>query len=130
MSHKHSIRVYYEDTDFAGIVYHANYLKFIERARTELLISLGISQKKINLLNQGYFVVKKINANYLKPAYFEDDLTIISSFMDIKFTSFEISQQIFRKKVKIFQSRVLLAYLERGHLCKMPETLKKKLTRF
>ena len=100
MKHKHLIKVYYEDTDLAGIVYHANYFKFIERARTELLLSLDFSQKKIKSLNKGYFVVKKINANYLKPAFFEDKLTIISNFVDIKFTSFEISQDIFRKQEK------------------------------
>ena len=127
MNHKHSIRIYYEDTDLAGIVYHANYLKFVERARTELLISLDVSQKKIKMLNKGYFVVKKINANYLKSAFFEDELIIISRFEDIKFTSFEISQDIFRKKDKIFESKILLAYLEHGKLCKIPVDIKKKL---
>ena len=127
MKHKHLIKVYYEDTDLAGIVYHANYFKFIERARTELLLSLDFSQKKIKSLNKGYFVVKKINANYLKPAFFEDKLTIISNFVDIKFTSFEISQDIFRKQEKIFQARILLAYLENDKLCKIPEILKKKI---
>ena len=81
MKFEFKVRVYYEDTDFAGIVYHANYLKYIERARTNLLLSLGISQSKINLKKNGYFVVKKINADFLAPSFFEDELIVISNFI-------------------------------------------------
>ena len=124
MRFKYEVKIYYEDTDFAGIVYHANYFKFIERARTELLLSLGVSQKKINLKKGGYFVVKKIISDFLSPSFFEDNLVVISEFQKIKFTSFEINQDIFKGEEKIFKSKILLAYLENGKLSKIPEKIK------
>ena len=123
MKFEFKVRVYYEDTDFAGIVYHANYLKYIERARTNLLLSLGISQSKINLKKNGYFVVKKIDADFLAPSFFEDELIVISNFIKVKFTCFEMQQDIFRGSDKIFKSKILLAYLESGKLSKIPQIL-------
>lgn len=125
MRFKYKVKIYYEDTDFSGIVYHANYFKFIERARTELLLSLGVSQKKINLNKGGYFVVKKIISDFLGPSFFEDRLVVISEFQKIKFTSFEINQDIFKGEKKIFKSTIILAYLENGDLTQIPEKIKR-----
>ena len=74
----HNVKVYYEDTDSGGVVYYANYLKFLERARSEAIYSLGLSNKKLLEEHKALIIVKSCNINYLKPAKFEDNLKIIS----------------------------------------------------
>ena len=74
----HNIKVYYEDTDSGGVVYYANYLKFLERARTEALFSIGFSNKKIQEQFDSLIIVKSCNIEYKKPAHLEDELTIRS----------------------------------------------------
>ena len=74
----HTVKVYYEDTDSGGVVYYANYLKFLERARTEALVSLGFSNKKIKDEFGALIIVKSCNIEYKKPSYLEDELNIRS----------------------------------------------------
>ena len=74
--HSMDIRVYYEDTDLGGVVYYANYLRFIERARSEWIRDLGINQNKMRNEEQAVFVVTKLKADYLSPAHFDDMLTV------------------------------------------------------
>ena len=74
----HYIKVYYEDTDAEGVVYYANYLKFLERARTEAIFSLGLTNTKLLNEYETLIIVKSCNINYIKPAKFEDNLKIIS----------------------------------------------------
>ena len=89
------VRVYYEDTDVAGVVYYANYLKFMERARTEWLRSIGVDQTR--LLEEGLlFVILSTNVNFLKPARFNDMLTVTCEVIDHTRTSFSFTQEIFR----------------------------------
>ncbi len=76
MTHRFDLRVYYEDTDLAGIVYYANYLKFIERARTEFVRALGVDQTALKVGQGIVFAVRRVEAEYLLPAVFEDDLTV------------------------------------------------------
>ena len=76
MSHLFKLRVYYEDTDLAGIVYYANYLKFIERARSEWVRELGIDQRRIKEEDGMVFAVRRIEADYLAPAHFDDELEV------------------------------------------------------
>jgi acyl-CoA thioester hydrolase len=76
MTHTHPVRVYYEDTDAAGIVYYANYLKFAERARTEMLRDMGFDQKRIREEDDVAFAVRACNTEYLRPARFDDALTV------------------------------------------------------
>ena len=76
MSHTHAVRVYYEDTDLAGIVYYANYLKFIERARTEWIEALGVDQRELKARDGIVFAVRRIEADYLRPAKFADELAV------------------------------------------------------
>ena len=78
MSHSLSLRVYYEDTDLAGIVYYANYLKFIERARTEWVRGLGVDQGRLKTELGIVFAVRRIEADYLRPARFDDELVVIT----------------------------------------------------
>ena len=78
---QYKTRVYYEDTDAGGIVYYANYLKFIERARTEMIYTqLGLNHKQLKEKHDIIFVVKACNSKYLKPALFEDELIIVGLF--------------------------------------------------
>ncbi len=89
------IRVYYEDTDVAGLVYHANYLKFFERARSEWLRSLGVEQDKL-MQQDIIFAVSKIDIDYLKPARFNDQLVVVSKITKCGYASIIFEQQLFR----------------------------------
>ncbi|MEL0286380.1 MAG: YbgC/FadM family acyl-CoA thioesterase, partial [Paracoccaceae bacterium] len=78
MAHRFSLRVYYEDTDFGGIVYYANYLKFIERARSEWVRSLGLDQKTLKSERGVVFAVRHLEADYISPAKFDDILEVVT----------------------------------------------------
>ncbi len=86
----HKLKVYYEDTDSGGVVYYANYLKFLERARTEALYSIGYSNKKVKDDFESLIIVKSCNIEYKKSAYLEDELTIRSFVKSISKTSFSM----------------------------------------
>ena len=101
------IRVYYEDTDVGGVVYHSNYLNFCERARSEMFFSQG----KNPILNSGHFVASSLEANYVKPAFFADVLEVRTELLSLKFASFTLRQTIFREDEKIFEMKIKLAYL-------------------
>lgn len=77
--HRFDCRVYYEDTDMAGIVYHANFLKFIERGRSEWVAALGIDQRAMKEEAGQVFVVRRIEADYLAPAHYGDDLQVLTT---------------------------------------------------
>ena len=103
-----TIKVYYEDTDSGGVVYYANYLKFIERARTNLIFELGFSLKSLIEHYDCQFVVKNINCNYLKSAKLEEILSIHSKILKVKKASLELEQNIFRNNELIFKSQILI----------------------
>jgi acyl-CoA thioester hydrolase len=107
----HKIKVYYEDTDSGGVVYYANYLKFLERARTEALFSLGFSNKKIKQKFSSLIIVKSCNINYKKPSYLEDELTIRSFVKSITKTSFFMNQEIKKEDVVIVEAKVHLVFI-------------------
>ena len=93
---KYKLKVFYEDTDAGGVVYYANYLKFFERARTDAISNIGLSNKKL-LDEYGIFIiVKSCNVEYLKPAKLEDQLEIKSSIISTSNTSFRMKQKAFR----------------------------------
>lgn len=115
------IRVYYEDTDTGGIVYHSNYLNFCERARSETFFQKGLSPD----MPTGGFVVKKIIANYLKPAKLGDLLDVKSSLKQIKAASFILIQSVYKDDIKLFEAEIVLAYINReGHPQKIEDELK------
>ena len=90
------MRVYYEDTDSGGVVYYANYLKFMERARTERLRTLGFDQSELRS-NQGVlFTVHSVNAGFMRPAVYDDRLEVTADIMDCKRASMIFSQQVYR----------------------------------
>ena len=122
MKHRFDLRVYYEDTDFAGIVYYANYLKFIERARTEFMRSLGIDQNRFRVESGSVFAVRSLEAEYLKPAKFDDELTVITSLEDLSGARAVLKQDIVRNDDRLFSSRVVVACVaESGKPCRFPE---------
>jgi acyl-CoA thioester hydrolase len=120
----HKIKVYYEDTDSGGVVYYANYLKFLERARTEALVTLGFSNKKIKEEFGALIIVKSCNIDYKKPAYLEDKLSIRSFIKSITKTSFYMNQFISKKDVLIVEAKVHLVFVnEKGKPTKIPDSL-------
>ena len=121
------LRIYYEDTDLAGIVYYANYLKFIERARSEMLKEANVNQ--IDLIKRGYFfVVKSLKADYLKPAYFEDSLEVITEVAKIKGASIILQQSIFRSEKVLFEASIKLALLDKsGKAVRLPANIRQLL---
>ena len=122
--HTFKIKIYYEDTDSGGVVYYANYLKFIERARTNLIQDLGFTLQSLSKDYDSHFVVKNVNCDYIQPAKLEDELKIQSQFLKVKKASFQIEQNIFREKDMIFHSKVILVNINSsGKPIKIPETL-------
>ena len=109
---RYNCEVFYEDTDMGGRVYHANYLKFIERARSKLIESLNVDQRLLLLEEKKFFIVKNIVADYLIPAYFGDKLVICTTLVELKRASMILKQEILRDDQKLFKCNVRLAMLK------------------
>ena len=107
----HKLKVYYVDTDGGGVVYYANYLNFLERARTEALVSLGFSNKKIKDEFGALILVKSCTIDYKKSAYLEDELSIRSFVKSITKTSFFMNQFISRGEDMIVEAKVHLVFV-------------------
>ena len=101
------IRVYYEDTDTGGVVYHANYLNFCERARSELFFQENLSPKFEN----GHFVAVSIEAKYIKSAKLGDMLEVKTKRVNIKSASFTVLHEVFLEEVKLFEMTIRLGYI-------------------
>ena len=120
----HKLKVYYEDTDAGGIVYYANYLKFLERARTEALVTLGFNNKKIKEDFGSLILVKSCNIEYKKPAHLEDELNIRSFVKSTTKTSFFMNQLISRGEDLIVEAKIHLVFVNNeGKPMKIPEIL-------
>ena len=120
----HKVKVYYEDTDSGGVVYYANYLKFLERARTEALVSLGFSNKKIKDEFKALIIVKSCNIEYKKSAHLEDELNIRSFIKSITKTSFFMNQFISKGEELIVEAKVHLVFVNKnGKPIKIPGIL-------
>tara|TARA_B100000768_G_scaffold177570_1_gene191964 strand:+ start:481 stop:903 length:423 start_codon:yes stop_codon:yes gene_type:complete len=120
----HKLKVYYEDTDAGGVVYYANYLKFLERARTEALVSLGFSNKKIKKEFNALIIVKSCNVDYKKSTYLEDELSIRSFVKSVTKTSFFMNQFISRGDDLVVEAKVHLVFVNpQGKPIKIPEVL-------
>jgi len=120
----HKLKVYYEDTDSGGVVYYANYLKFLERARTEALFSIGFSNKKIQEEFDALIIVKSCNIEYKKSAFLEDELTIRSFVKSITKTSFFMNQIITKDEKIIVEAQVHLVFIDKnGKPIKIPEDI-------
>ena len=130
-SFNHKIKVYYEDTDAGGVVYYANYLKFLERARSEALSEVGLSNLKIKKDYGALIVVKSCNIEFNKSAHLEDQLKIKSFITSFSKTSFIMSQLIYRKKDNIVKSKVHLVFVnDKKKPIKIPEKILKSFKPF
>lgn len=112
----YSARVYYEDTDAGGVVYHARYLHFFERARTEYLRTFNFSQQELLVENKGAFVVKSMNIDYCFPAKLDDLLQIETLVTEIKGASIIFSQMIKRNELTLCRATVKVAYVDLGKM--------------
>lgn len=120
------VRVYYEDTDCGGIVYHSQYLNFCERARSEKFFSSNLMPQSSN----SGFVVKKIEADFKESAKLGDLLEVKSSLVKLKNSSFLLKQTIYKDNKEIFEALVLLAYIKEGKLSRIEDDIKKKIKLF
>ena len=122
-----NVKIYYEDTDTGGVVYYANYLKFLERARTEALFSIGFSNNKVKEDFNSLIVVKSCNIDYKKPSYLEDELTIRSFVKSITKTSFFMNQIITKNKEVIVEAQVHLVFIDKDNKpMKIPDQIYSK----
>ncbi len=125
MAHEFKCRVYYEDTDLAGIVYYANYLKFIERARTEWVREIGVDQVALKREHGIVFAVRRIEADYIAPAVFDDELIIATSALAVTGARIRLAQEVLRQEQHLFSSRVtLVALLDDGKPARIPQELR------
>tara|TARA_B100001027_G_scaffold208286_1_gene173434 strand:- start:1163 stop:1558 length:396 start_codon:yes stop_codon:yes gene_type:complete len=124
----YKLKVFYEDTDSGGVVYYANYLKFFERARTEAITEIGLSNKKLIEEYGIFIIVKSCNIVYKKPAKLEDQLEIKSNIILISKTSFKMRQRAYRDQELITDCEIHLVIVnKKGKPTKIPDILKKKL---
>lgn len=121
MPHQFTTRVYYEDTDLAGIVYYANYLKFIERARSEWVRELGIDQVALKRDQGLVFAVRRVEADYLSPAYFDDVIAVETTPTAVSPARITLRQDVFRTGTRLFTALVTLVCLDhRGRPQRLP----------
>ncbi len=126
-SHLFLTRVYYEDTDLAGIVYYANYLKFIERARSEWVRELGIDQTALKSDAGIVFAVRRVEADYISPARFDDELTVRTEFLSATPARLTMSQRVLRSNTLLFDAKVVLVALTtKGRPARLPAELRQK----
>ena len=128
-SYKFDVKIYYEDTDAGGVVYYANYLKFTERARSEMIYEvLGLKHKELKEKFNVIFVVTAINAKYLKSAKFEDNITVITNILKSSAVRLTLKQDIKIKDTILFTSEVELAVVKgNGSIQKLPKELLSKI---
>ncbi|MDA1283504.1 MAG: tol-pal system-associated acyl-CoA thioesterase [Proteobacteria bacterium] len=123
-----SIKIYYEDTDAEGVVYYANYLKFIERARTKMINACGTSLKILHTEHDCRFIVKICNLDYIKSANLEDILQVRTSLEKISNASFILNQNIFRNEDLILKAEIVIVCIDKHHKpSKIPNFLKEKI---
>ena len=120
----HNVKVYYEDTDAGGVVYYANYLKYLERARTEALSTIGLSNLQIKDKFGAQIIVKSCNIEYKKSAQLEDELKIRSFVKSVTKTSFYMNQIITNDETTIVEAQVHLVFVnEKNKPVKVPEII-------
>ena len=120
----HKLKVYYEDTDAGGVVYYANYLKYLERARTEALTTIGLSNLQIKEKFGALIIVKSCNIEYKNSAHLEDELSIRSFVKSVTKTSFFMNQFITKDKVSIVEAQVHLVFVnDKGKPIKVPDII-------
>ncbi|MCY4184776.1 MAG: YbgC/FadM family acyl-CoA thioesterase [Rhodobacteraceae bacterium] len=128
MKHEETYRVYYEDVDLAGIVYYANYLRFIERARTDMLRVRGINQSELRNQHGIVFVVRRVSADYISPLKFDDLATVKTEITRLTPVRIEINQILLVNQKRLFEAKIALACTDlNGNLIKIPDEIFKRL---
>lgn len=110
-AHHFPIRVYFEDTDLSGVVYHAGYLRFMERARSDMLRLAGVDQRATHASGAGYYAIADLSLRYLRPAGLDDDLIVVSRMRNVRAASCVIDQSIWRGTVQVTDGQVTAAFL-------------------
>jgi acyl-CoA thioester hydrolase len=127
-THHLTLRVYYEDTDFGGVVYYANYLKFIERGRTEALRALGVDQMALKAAGL-VFVVRRMAADWLRPARFDDLLEVLTDVTEVGGASVRMAQEVRRDGAVLFRATVQVACMDKaGRPRRLPAEVRARLT--
>lgn len=127
--HRHPVRVYYEDTDAGGIVYHANYLKFAERARSEWVRALGLDQKRLREERGLIIVVRRMEVDFLRPALYDDMLEVTTTLRGLGGARIELDQAVLRGDEKLFAALVTLVCVGTdGRAARLPEDLRTLLS--
>jgi acyl-CoA thioester hydrolase len=131
-SHHLPVRVYYEDTDFSGVVYHASYLRFMERGRTELIRALGVEQRELFTSDDGTevalaFAVRRMAIEFLKPALMDDLLTIETVAVVARGATMQIAQRVLRGSEELVTAEVTVACVGGGKARRIPEALRRRL---
>jgi acyl-CoA thioester hydrolase len=126
--HRLSVRVYYEDTDFSGLVYHASHLRFMERGRTELLRDLGIFQRALLESPGGglFFVVRAMTIDFRRPALMDDLLTVETRVEQVAGASVDLAQRILRGEEPLVTALVKVAAVEGGKARRLPPDVRQK----
>ena len=128
MEHRFDLRVYYEDTDLAGIVYYANYLKFAERGRRELMRDLGVESKNLIADHGVHLVVRNCNIDYFKPANLDDQIEVHTRVVKVGGASMQGDQRVMRGAEELVRINILIAcYGDNGKTARMPGELRSKL---
>ena len=128
MTHRLTLRVYYEDTDLAGVVYYANYLRFIERGRSEALRDIGVDQVAMKRDQGLVFVVRKLTVDYLSPAVFDDVLEIRTRIARLRGASVEMMQEVWRAGTCLSRAAVTIACMDdAGRPKRLPPDVKGRL---
>ena len=128
MTHNFPIRVYYEDTDMAGIVYYANYLKFIERARSDWVRALGIDQTEMRVAEGLVFAVKRVEAEYHQPARFDDKLDVRTVIRAVTGARLVLEQAVWRGENLLFSAIVTVVCVsDSGQPARLPANIRRVL---
>lgn len=128
MPHRFDLRVYYEDTDFSGFVYHASYLRFMERARTEYLRASGITNSSLFAEDDGLaLVVSRMTLDFHRPAAMDDALTVVTQLEEARGAVLRLDQQVVREDVLLVEAKVLIAAVRGGRVARLPARMRAAL---
>lgn len=128
--HLFPLRVYYEDTDFSGVVYHASYLRFLERGRTEFIRSLGVDQAALHRETGFSFVVRRMEIDWLRPARMDDEVVVATLPLALKGASMLLRQEVRRGAETLVAAQVLVAGVTGGRPARLPAALRDRLAAF
>jgi acyl-CoA thioester hydrolase len=127
--HVLTIRIYYEDTDFSGYVYHANYLRFLERGRTEILRAIDFDHRRLYETKREGFVVRRMTIDYLRPAQMDDVIAVTTWAKDVRAASLTLAQTVTRSDEVLVTADAVCAYLRDGKPTRMPERMRREMMR-